>query len=183
MFTDFCKWLQRLFFSPSADAFPPSDSAPESTATLMEAEKMASELSDYLIGDRLFRQIVVDTPAGLRQPKMTLGGLVERMQALASDPQLGPGDRRRLHAVQEAWETARRRYPEQVTEKLQREMKSYLHNWQYYLDQRAQNPEKWKNDYAYEARNKRRVQLVVRLLGADAPTGILDDLEAMEPHD
>lgn len=174
-------WIKRLFSSSSPQpTFPPSDSPPEVTAKLMEAEEMASELVDYLLGDQLFRQIVVETPAGLRQPKMTLGGLVERIEQLEASKELGPGDRRRLQAVKEAWEAARRRYPEQVREKLQREMKSYLQNWKYYLQERAQNPEKWQNDYDFEVRNRKRVELVIRLLGDAAPSGVLEELDKLE---
>jgi len=147
---------------------------------LMEAETMAAELTDYLLGTQLFRQIVVDTPAGFRQPKMTLGGLVERIETLAADPRLGASDRRRLQAVQEAWEEAQHRYPQQVREKLFREMKSYLRNWKYFLEQRSQDPDRWKQEYPYELHNRQRVQLVVHLLGDEAPAGILEELEMLE---
>lgn len=177
----FWQQLKRLLFPPRA--LPPSDSPPELAATLLEAEKMAAELPDYLLGKQLFRQIAVDTPLGYRQPKMTLGGLVERIESLAAEPRLGPGDRRRLQAVQEAWAQAQHRYPEQVREKLRRELKSYLHSWKYFLAQRANNEDKWKQEYPFEVRNKQRVKLVVRLLGAAAPAGILEDLEALEPED
>jgi len=63
---------------------------------------------------------------------------------------------------------------------LQRELDSYLKNWKYYLDQRAQNPDRWDADYQVELRNRRRVELVLSLLGSDASDGILDDLESLE---
>lgn len=175
-------WIKRLFssLSFSQPAFPPSDSPPHIAATLMEAEQMASELADYLMGDQLFRQIVVETPAGLRQPKMTLGGLVERIEQLEASNEVGVRDRRRVQAVRDTWETIRQRYPEQVKEKLQREMKSYLHSWRYYLQERAQNPEKWKNDYDVELRNRKRVELVIRLLGPDVPPDLKEDLDSLD---
>ncbi|HEY54230.1 MAG TPA: hypothetical protein G4N94_12330 [Caldilineae bacterium] len=171
-------WLKNLF-NP-APPYPPSDSPPALAAELIEAEAMAAELDDYLLGDRLFRQIVVETPAGTRRPKMTLGCLWERIQHLQNAADLGPQDRKRLAAVQEAWDTARRLYPDQFKRKLRRELDSYLKNWRYYLEQRASDPDRWEADLQAELRNRRRVELVLRLLGPDAPYGLLEDLETLE---
>ncbi len=172
-------WLQRLFGSRPPSPFPSCDSSPDLAADLLEVEAMAGELVDYLLSNRLFWQIDVATPLGERQPKMTLGGLYERLKQLeAAD--LGPGDRRRLAAVSEAWAAARRRYPAQVTAKLKRELDSYVKNWKYYLDQRARDPERWQEEYEVELRNRRRVELVLRLLGPEAPAGLLEELAELE---
>lgn len=171
-------WLKSLL-SPT-HPLPTSDSPPELAAELIEAEAMAAEIVDYLLSDRLFWQISVETPLGTQQPKMTLGGLWERVKTLEAAAALGPGDSKRLAAVKEAWEDARRRYPPQFTDKLKRELDSYLKNWRYYLDQLARDPERWREEYEVELRNRRRVELVVRLLGPDAPAGILEDLAELE---
>ena len=44
--------------------------------TLAIAQAMVDELTDYLMGDTLYRQLMVKTPGGVRQPKMTLGALL-----------------------------------------------------------------------------------------------------------
>ncbi len=162
-------WLQKLFGKHPSSSVPPTDSPPELAARLLEAEAMADELEDYLLSDRLFWQISVETPLGTRQPKMTLGSLYERIQTLeAQIDQLGPNDRARLQRIKQAWEEARRRFPAQWKEKLRREYKSYLHNWRYFLEQRASNPERWAQEYRFEVRNRERARLVLRLLGPDA---------------
>ncbi len=173
-------WLKKLFGSDKGAAAPASDSTPEVESDLLEAEAAARELVDYLLSDRLFWQLSVQTPLGTRQPKVTLGSLYERIDQLAKSPDLGPNDRQRLATVELAWEEARRRYPTQFTAKLRRELDSYLKNWTYYLDQRRQEPEKWQEDYEVEVRNRRRVELVLALLGPDAPAGLLDELKGME---
>ena len=167
-------WLRSLFSHPSA--YPDSDLPPALAADLLEAEQMTSELTDYLFGDRLFRQIVVETPLGTRQPKMTLGGLWERIEHLQATPELGQGDLERLASVKMAWEEARRRYPDRFRDKLRRELDSYLKNWKYYLDQVRQDPERWQSEREVEIRNRQRVEMILRLLGPDAPPGLLDDL-------
>lgn len=84
---------------------------PKLAGELMVAGAMASELPDYLLGDRLFRQIVIRTPAGTQQPKMTLGSLLGRYQLLrhfAGD--LDAGQQQQLSAVGAAIADNRRIY-------------------------------------------------------------------------
>ena len=171
-------WLKNLL--DPTPPYPPGDSPSALAAELIEAEGMAAELDDYLLGDRLFRQIVVETPEGTRRPKMTLGGLWERIQHLQAAADLGQEDQKRLAAVQDAWDTAHRLYPDHFKRKLRRELDSYLKSWKYYLEQRAGNRERWDADYKVELRNRRRVEQVLRLLGPDAPYGLMDDLETLE---
>ena len=172
-------WLRQILGIDTEAAPPPSDSPPDLAATLLEAEQMASELDDYLRGNTLYRQISVETPLGTRRPKMTLGGLSERVEYLSEAEELGPNDGQRLSAIQEAWAVARRRYPEQFQEKLRREHDSYLRNWRYYLADLARDPERWQGDYAVELRNRRRVERIRRIMGPDTPPGLadLDELE------
>jgi hypothetical protein len=172
-------WLRSILGIDTQADRPPSDSPPELAATLLEAEQMAGELEDYLRGKSLYRQISVETPVGTRRPKMTLGGLSERMENLVEAEELGPNDDQRLSAIQEAWDVARDRYPEQFQEKLRREHDSYLRNWRYYLEDLARDPERWKDEYEVELRNRRRVERIRRIMGTEAPPGLadLDELE------
>ena len=81
------------------------------TNELVVAEAMASELSDYLLDDLLFRQIVVQGPLGTQQPKMTLGGLLSRLQMLQfRAAALEPAERSRVEQVAAAIDQARRTY-------------------------------------------------------------------------
>ena len=171
-------WLKGLFDTESP--YPTSDSPSELASELIEAEAMANELGDYLLGDRLFRQISVETPEGSRRPKMTLGSLWERILHLQAASDLGPKDQERLALVGNAWTVSKNIYPDQFKHKLQRELDSYLKNWKYYLDQRAQNPDRWNSEYQVELRNRRRVELVSGLLGTDAAYSVMEDLESLE---
>ncbi len=175
-------WLKKLFGQSSeTDQRPPTDSPPELAAKLLEAEKMADQLEDYLLSDKLFWQISVDTPQGTRQPKMTLGSLYERIQYLqAHVNELGPNDRTRLQTIKQAWEQARQHYPQQWQDKLRREFKSYMHNWQYFLEQRSPNSERWAQEYKFEVRNRERARLVLQLLGPEASADLLKEYETIE---
>lgn len=175
-------WLKKLFGIESHGNIPASDSPPELAAKLLEAEKMAGQLEDYLLSDKLFWQIVVETPLGTRQPKMTLGSLYERIQAIeAHRAELGTNDRIRLQKIQRAWDEARHKFPRQWQEKLRREFKSYMHNWQYFLKQRSNSDyERWAQEYKFEVRNRERARLVLQLLGPDAASDLVEEYEAVE---
>ncbi len=174
-------WFKKLFGASRDDAALPTDSPPELAAKLLEAEKFADELEDYLLSDKLFWQISVETPLGTRQPKMTLGSLYERIQELrAHADELGPNDRQRLAKIERAWEEAQRHFPSQWREKLRREFKSYMHNWTYFLEQRASNPERWAQDYKFEVRNRERARLILQLLGPEAAADLVREYETVE---
>ena len=175
-------WLKKLFGAGhETEAQSPTDSPPELAARLLEAEKMADQLEDYLLSDKLFWQISVETPLGTRQPKMTLGSLYERMQFLREHrDELGPNDRARLEKIEQAWRAAQQHFPEQWQEKLRREYKSYMNNWKYFLEQRASNPERWAQEYKFEVRNRERARLVLQLLGPEAAADLLRDFESIE---
>lgn len=61
-------WLKNILGIRTEAAYLPSDSPPELAATLLEAERMAGKLEDYLRGDPLYRQISVETPLGTHRP-------------------------------------------------------------------------------------------------------------------
>ena len=54
----------------------------QTETTLAITQAMADEITDYLMGDNLYRQLIVKTPGGVRQPKMTISALLENMETL-----------------------------------------------------------------------------------------------------
>ena len=142
------------------------DSTPETK--LLIAEAMAGELTDYLLGGNLYRQMIVKTPEGVKQPKMTLGSLLETSDDLAwQRSRLDSAQRGRLSQVVAQIETAQRTFPDAWRALLQREAKALLGSWRWYLDDIARNPEA-RETYASETRQRTRLELVMQAL-ADAP--------------
>ncbi len=106
------------------------------TMELLVAEAMAAELSDYLLGDRLFRQIVVQSPLGTQQPKMTLGGVLSRLQLLQfRSAALTPDEQTRVEHLAAEVDAARRTYAAQWESFLRKEIKSNLDSWRWYMDE------------------------------------------------
>lgn len=96
---------------------------------------MAAELTDYLLGDRLFRQIVVQSPLGTQQPKMTLGGVLAVCSCCNFDRLPWPLKRTRVERLASAVDEARRTYRAPWESFLRKEIKSNLDSWRWYMDE------------------------------------------------
>lgn len=150
---------------------------------LLTVEQMVAELPDYFARDELFRQLVVHTPWGDELPKMTLGGLVERLAFLERHQHLlSWEERRRLEEARRSYEDCVHRRHAQVAERLRREFKSYLGSWRWYLDEWRENPRK-AADYWSEVHNRLRLSTLIaeaERLGVDLGQENLETLEELD---
>ncbi len=155
----------------------------ELVITLLTVEKMISELDDYITRDELFRQLIVHTPWGDELPKISLGGLVERLRFLEKHlDELSPEERERVKAAREAYERFVRLHRARVEERFQREFKSYLRSWKWYLEDLQENPEK-VSDYPAEVHNRVRLTTLmeeVKRLGMTLDAELLRELEELD---
>ena len=138
--------------------------------TLAITQAMADELTDYLMGDTLYHQLVVKTAAGTKQPKMTVGALLENLEDLrwaARQGQLTSQQQKTLKAIEDKIDLARGAFANQWADKLRHELNGLLSSWRWYLQDVARNPEAREN-YASEARKRTRIALVMQALAGDA---------------
>ncbi len=155
----------------------------ELVTTLLTVEKMVSELEDYIARDELFRQLIVHTPWGDELPKLSLGGLVERIRLLEKHlDELEPEEQERVRRAREAYERFVQRHKEEVARRFRREFKSYLRSWKWYLDELRERPEK-ANDYPAEVHNRVRLTTLLeetQRLGMSLDEALLQELEALD---
>jgi hypothetical protein len=136
--------------------------------TLAITQAMAGELADYLMGDALYRQLVVKTPSGTKQPKMTLGALLESIDLLRWDKDnLSRDQQSALAAIEQAVDLGRSSFSQQWQAHLRRELKSLLDSWRWYLDDAGRSADAREN-YAREVHIRTRIDLVMRALAGDA---------------
>lgn len=134
---------------------------------LLVTEAMSGELTDYLMGDNLYRQMIVKTPEGTKQPKMTLGALMENMELLkAATPTMTPEQQARLRVVEDQMDLARGAFAGQWQEWLRREARANLGSWRWYMDDMARSTAA-KERYASESRVRTRLALVMQQLASD----------------
>jgi hypothetical protein len=134
------------------------------------AQAMADELTDYLMGDNLYRQLMVKTSSGVRQPKMTIGALLEGVQSLDWERErLSAEQQRQLAAIEERIAIARAAFAAQWSGLLRRELKALLDSWRWYLDDAGRDAEA-RAGYAQEAHIRTRIDLVQAELAGDPLT-------------
>lgn len=130
-------------------------------------QAMAGELTDYVMGDSLYRQLVVKTPSGTKQPKMTLGALLEALELLSSEKMtLSAAQQTTLSAIEQQVDISRAAFAEQWQAHLRRELKGLLDSWKWYLDEAGANADAREN-YASEAHIRTRIDVVLRALAVD----------------
>ena len=150
--------------------------------TLAITQAMADELTDYLMGDSLYRQLVVKTPSGTKQPKMTIGALLENLELLRWEKEsLSTGQQAALATIEQKVDLDRSAFAQQWQAHLRRELKGLLDSWRWYLDEAGSNSSAREN-YASEVHIRTRIDLVMRALADDASIGDsrrqLGDLDA-----
>jgi hypothetical protein len=119
------------------------------------------------MGDNLYRQLMVKTPGGVKQPKMTIGALLENVQVLGWErAQLSPEQRQRMAAIEEQVAIARGAFAAQWSALLRRELKALLDSWRWYLDDAGRDPSAREN-YGREAHIRTRIDLVQAELAGD----------------
>ncbi|MCB0256039.1 MAG: hypothetical protein KDI55_20150 [Anaerolineae bacterium] len=144
------------------------DQNPETTLDITQA--MADELTDYLMGDKLYRQVMVQTPDGFKQPKMTIGALLENLQDLAwQRDALNDEQQAALDGIVEQVNIGRNAFSDSWEALLRRELKALLDSWRWYLDDVSRD-EAARENYARESRVRTRIDLVQRALADDPQT-------------
>ena len=135
--------------------------------TLAVTQAMADELTDYLMGDKLYRQVMVQTPDGFKQPKMTLGALLENLEMLRWQiASLNPEQLAALAKIADQVDIGRRAFSDAWESLLRRELKALLDSWKWYLDDVSQD-EAARENYASESRVRNRIEMVQRALASD----------------
>jgi hypothetical protein len=141
----------------------------ELAVDLAVAEAMVAALEDYLFSDRLFYQLVVRTPLGARQPKLTIGGLLERLHQLKwGRDELDPAQRGEVDGLEEAYADVKRRWSELFEQKVRRELRSLLDSWRWFMQDCEDRHRRCQSEYPSEVWiHTRIVWLMDELPGAD----------------
>lgn len=135
--------------------------------TFAIAQAMAAELVDYLMGDALYRQLVVKTPSGAKQPKMTIGALLESIELLRWEKdRLSREQQAALAEIEQAVDLGRSSFAPPWQAHLRRELKGLMDSWRWYLDDVGRSSDAREN-YAREVHIRTRIDLVMRALAGD----------------
>jgi len=130
---------------------------------------MVEALEDYLFSDRLFYQLVVHTPLGDRQPKLTIGGLLERLRQLRwGQDELDLAQRDEVDELEEAYADVKRRWSDLFERKVRRELHSLLDSWRWFMQDCEDRHRRCQSEYPSEVWIRTRIAwLMDELPGAD----------------
>ncbi len=128
---------------------------------------MVDELNGYLLRGSLYHQMLVDTPSGTQQPVMTLGALLENLEALRQqEGSMTSEQRDELSNLIAQGETVRRQQPDRWRDALRRELKALLNSWKWSLEDAERGDRRLDpND---EARRASRLDIIRRELANDS---------------
>ena len=148
--------------------------AEDPTIDLEIAEAMVEELEDYILGDDLYRTVIVRTSAGDKHLNMSGGELLARLGRLQGERSvLSVDEQHRLDTVQDLADRTIKSLRTRFTEKLNREFKARLDSLRYYLNECADDLAKCRTEYPFEMRNRQRIVEIERQLGDEASPALV----------
>ena len=125
-------------------------------------EAAVEQFPAYLRSGSISRPIVVTLTGHTYRPGISVGFLLDLIRDLRHQAgELTADERARLEALVRDWEAIRAMQAADYTGHLQRELKSHLDTWQYYLDDCARGSDSCADNYRSEARNRTRLAHLV----------------------
>lgn len=152
-------------------------------ATLETAEAFAAEFEDYLLSDRLYRQLTIGTGTGKRVLKMSAGSLLETLGDLtcaAEAGHLAAAQADRLRELSDAVSRLSRLYATRYRQKLARELKSQIDSWRWFLQDCLDDPTRCRDEYPFEVRIRNRIELLTDALGEHVPAEQMSRLQELD---
>ncbi len=155
--------------------------AEEPIDDLVIAEAMVAELEEYLVNDELYRTLIVETPSGDQNMRMTAGDLLTRLFRLQGQrDQLTPEQQTRLDTVQKQVDTVIHSLHTRFLERLQREMKARLDSLRWFLDDCDEDLRRCRTEFPFEMRNRQRIEEILKQLGEQAEPDLLAVLKQID---
>ncbi|NJN80887.1 MAG: hypothetical protein HC802_00380 [Caldilineaceae bacterium] len=155
--------------------------AEEPAVDLAIAEAFANELEEYIVGENLYRTMIVRTPRWDENLQMTGGDLLTRLRRLQGERALlAPEDETRLDAVQKLAETTIYSLRSRFHQRLQREAKARLSSLKWFLDDCAQDTRRCRVEFPFEMRNRQRIEEILREVGDELSPELREQLTAID---
>ncbi|MBX3052212.1 MAG: hypothetical protein KF753_12090 [Caldilineaceae bacterium] len=143
--------------------------------------EMANEMQDYLMGEEVYRTLIVVTAQGEERIQSSCGDLLARLHKLE-------GLNKLLTAAQRDELVSIRRRLDATTQSLQaryqglivREIRARLNSLQWYLDDCDEDPKACRVQYPFEIRNRQRIAEMLKALGDRKPADLQGEVDAID---
>lgn len=152
------------------------------SADLAVAVAMTEELEDYIIGDELFRTVNVRVPgSGDTRIKITGGDLLTRLYRLKAErDRLSPAEQQQFDQVEADARRIVYSLKTRFHHHLQRELKSRIDSLRWFIDEATEDFARGRANYAFEIRNRQRIEEILKELGSDVPQPLAAELASID---
>lgn len=151
-------------------------------ADLAIAVAMTEELEDYIVADELFHTLDVRVPgSGDMKLKMTGGDLLTRIFRLrAQRDRLSPAQQQQFDQVDADARRIIYSLKTRFHQRLQRELKSRIDSLHWFIDEATEDLTRGRANYAFEIRNRQRIEEILKELGSDVPQPLAVELASID---
>lgn len=137
---------------------------------LVIVKAMVEELEDYIVNEKVYRTVVVRTSQGDQRLQMTGGDLLTRLYRLQMErDRLTPQEQATLDSVAAESEKTIYSLKTRFHQQLVRELKARTDALKWYLEEAATDSTQARTNYAFEIRNRQRIEEIVKALGTGVP--------------
>ena len=155
--------------------------AEELEVELEIAEAMTGELEDYIIGDDLYRTVIVRTSSGDMRLNMSGGDLLARLGRLQGEREaLSADEQKRLDMIRQNSDATIYSLNSRFMQRLNWELKARLDSLRWFMAECDEDGAKCRAEYPFEMRNRQRIEEIVKRLGDQAAPALLASLNQVD---
>jgi hypothetical protein len=155
--------------------------AAEPAIDLAVVREMASEFEKYIVGDDVYRTLIVKSHRGEEMVKSSGGDLLARLHKVGAQyDELTPEQQHELENLRRRLDESFRDYRSRFHELLAREAKARLNSLKWFLDECRQDRRQCRIQYPFEIRNRQRIAEIWKLLSANPPEGLKAEIDTID---
>lgn len=148
---------------------------------LAVVREMANEMQDYLLGEDVYRTLVVTTNQGEERVQSSCGDLLARLHRLDSENhRLTQAQRDELTAIKRRISAGTGPMRARYSGLIQREIRARVNSLKWYLDDCQEDTRACRVQYPFEIRNRQRVAELLKALDDETPNDIRAEVEAVD---
>ena len=143
--------------------------------------EMANEMQDYLMGEEVYRTLIVVTAQGEERIQSSCGDLLARLHKLDGQSRLlSQAQRDELTTIRRRIDASTKPMHVQYHRLIEREVRARLNSLQWYLDDCDEEHSQCLIQYPFEIRNRQRIAEMVKALGEKLSAEIQAEIAATD---
>jgi hypothetical protein len=160
---------------------PSTTVAADPAIDLAVIQEMANEFQNYVLGDDVYRTLVIRTRHGEERVQSSGGDLLARLHKVqAQQDELTPEQRQTLSEVRRQLDESKRDFHSRFQSLLERETRARLNSLKWYLDECQEDRQQCRIQYPFEIRNRQRIAEIWKELSANPPEALGSQIDNID---